>query len=144
MPGSSKKPSIDDNKDIPACYSDTHGVMTTTLFEVPGYRTVKSLGAIFGITVQSRNWGADVGGFLKSAAGGELRVFTTMMYRARNQAMDRMVGECMGRGGNAILGVRYDVVAEGVWSQVCAYGTAAVVEEIKTGEGVGVVEAERV
>ena len=54
-----------------------------------------------------------------------------MMYTARNEAMDRMVGECMGRGGNAILGVRFDIVAEGVWSQVCAYGTAALVEEVK-------------
>jgi uncharacterized protein YbjQ (UPF0145 family) len=45
--------------------------------------------------------------------------------------MDRMVGECMGRGGNAILGVRFDIVAEGVWSQVCAYGTAVLVEEMK-------------
>ena len=93
------------------------------------------LGTIYGLTVRSRNWGADLGGLLRSSVGGELRVFTTMMYSARNEAMDRMVGECMGRGGNAVLGVRMDIVAEGPWSQVCAYGTAALVEEIKD-EGV--------
>lgn len=135
LPISSKRPSVDGTKDVPACYSDTHGVMTTTLFEIPGYRIVKSLGAIFGLVVQSRNWGADLGGFLKSSVGGELSMFTKLMYTARNQSMDRMVGECMGRGGNAILGVRYDVVAEGLWSQVCAYGTAVVVEAIEDGNG---------
>lgn len=130
---SSKRGSVDDTRNIPACYSDTQGIVTSTVFEIPGYRTVKSLGMIFGLTVQSRNWGADIGGLLKSSVGGELKVFTKMMYTARNQATDRMVGECMGRGGNAILGVRYDIVAEGPWSQVCAYGTAAIVEEIKGG-----------
>ena len=134
MPGSSsKKASIDQNQDIPSCYSDTHGIMTSTTNDIAGYRTVKNLGTIFGLTVRSRNWGADIGGLLRSSVGGELQVFTNMMYTARNQAMDRMVGECMGRGGNAILGVRFDIVAEGVWSQVCAYGTAALVEELKEG-----------
>ena len=57
-----------------------------------------------------------------------------MMYTARNQATDRMVGECMGRGGNAIVGVRYDTMADGPWCQVCAYGTAVMVEQVKDGE----------
>lgn len=91
------------------------------------------LGTIYGITVRSRNWGADLGGFLKSSVGGELSVFTKMMYSGRNEAMDRMVGECMGRGGNAILGVRMDIASEGVWTQMCAYGTACVVEKLDEG-----------
>ena len=45
-----------------------------------------------------------------------------------------MVGECMGRGGNAILGVRMDIAAESVWSQICAYGTACVVEKLDEDE----------
>ena len=63
-------------------------------------------------------------------------MFTNMMYAARNQAMDRMVGECMGRGGNAILGVRFDIATEGPWCQVCAYGTAVLVEQVES-EGFG-------
>ena len=118
------------NEDYPSCYTDTHGIITTTTNDVPGYRVAKNLGTIFGITVRSRNWGADIAGSLRSAIGGELRVFTTLMYTARNEAMDRMVGECMGRGGNAILGMRFDAVAEGTWCQVCAYGTACCVEEV--------------
>ena len=92
------------------------------------------LGTIYGLTVRSRNWGADIGGFFKSSVGGELPMFTKLMYTARNEAMDRMVGECMGRGGNAILGVRMDIAAESVWSQICAYGTACVIEKIEEEE----------
>lgn len=41
----------------------------------------------------------------------------------------------MGRGGNAVLAVRFDVVAMGVCVQICAYGTACVVEESRGGGG---------
>ena len=136
MPGSSSKAAqLHNDKDIPSCYSDTHGIITTTTNDVPSHRVLKNLGTIYGLTVRSRNWGADIAGALRSSIGGELKVFTNLMYTARNQAMDRMLGECMGRGGNAILGVRFDIVAEGPWSQVCAYGTAVLVEEVKEEEG---------
>lgn len=38
--------------------------------------------------------------------GGEIGLFTRLMYGARNEAVERLVGECMGRGGNGILGLR--------------------------------------
>lgn len=111
-------------------FTDTHGVITTTMNDIPGYRIVRVLGVVYGLTVRSRNWGADIGSFMKSAVGGELKYFTTMLYSARNQAVERLVGECMGRGGNAIIAMRYDCGELKVASQVCAYGTACVVERI--------------
>lgn len=92
------------------------------------------LGTVYGLTVRARNWGADIAVLLKSSVGGEMGFFTRMMYTARNEAMDRMVGECMGRGGNAVLAVRMDIAADGPWSQICAYGTACVVEKVKEEE----------
>ncbi|KAL4890498.1 hypothetical protein BDV59DRAFT_184647 [Aspergillus ambiguus] len=50
------------------------------------------------------------------------------MYASRNEAVERLVGECMGRGGNAIIAMRFDVSSFGACSQVCAYGTACEVE----------------
>jgi uncharacterized protein YbjQ (UPF0145 family) len=114
-----------------SAFADTHGIITTTTNDVAGYRTVKTLGTVYGIVVQSRNWGADIGGLLKSSVGGELTVFTKMMYTARNTASDRMIGECMGKGGNAVLGVRFDIATENPWAQVCAYGTAVVIEPLE-------------
>ncbi len=61
------------------CFTETNGVLTTTMFDVPGYRVVKVLGAVYGLTVRSRNWAAGLGMVLKSMAGGELRWFTNMV-----------------------------------------------------------------
>jgi uncharacterized protein YbjQ (UPF0145 family) len=76
--------------------------------DIPGYRVVKVLGAIYGITVRSRNWGADIGSFLRSSVGGEIKYFTNLMYTSRNAAVERLVGECLQRGGNAIIALRFD------------------------------------
>ena len=49
------------------------------MFDVPGYRVVRVLGAVYGLTVRSRNWAAGLTMVLKSIAGGELRWFTDMV-----------------------------------------------------------------
>jgi len=117
--------------DIPACFTDTHGVITSTMNDIPGYKVKKVLGAVYGLTVRSRNWGAGLGGVAKSVVGGEIRVFTKLLYSARNEAAERMIGECMSRGGNAIIAMRFDVVDMGGFSQVCAYGTACQMEKLE-------------
>lgn len=119
-------------------FLDTHGVIISTMNDMPGYRVVKILGTIYGITVRSRNWGADIGSLLRSSVGGELKYLTNLMYTSRNSAVERLVGECMQRGGNAIIAMRFDQGQVGAWSQVCAYGTAVVVEKID-GMDVGLV-----
>lgn len=112
-------------------FTDTHGVITTTMNDIPGYRVVRVLGAVYGLTVRTRNWGADFVAGMKSIVGGEVGIFTKMMYSSRNEAIERMVGECMGRGGNAIIALRFDIGEVYNFAQVCAYGTACVVEPIE-------------
>lgn len=118
-------------RDVPSCFTDTHGVITSTMNDLPGYRVVRVLGTIYGLIVRSRNWGADIGAFVRSAVGGEIKIFTNVMYTSRNDAVERLVGECMQRGGNAIVAMRFDVSSIGAWAQICAYGTACVVEKIE-------------
>jgi len=122
---------------IPSSYVDTHGVITSTMNDIPGYRVVKVLGTVYGITVRSRNWGADIGAFLRSAVGGELGYFTNLMYKSRAESVERMVGDCMGRGGNAIIALRFDISEIHIFTQVCAYGTACIIEKIEDGKRPG-------
>ncbi|KAF4627497.1 hypothetical protein G7Y89_g10655 [Cudoniella acicularis] len=117
--------------EYPSCFVDTYGVITSTINDLPGYRVVKTLGTVYGVTVRSRNWGADIGAFLGSSVGGEIRYFTNLMYTSRNSAVERMVGECMQRGGNAIIATKFDQSEVNTFSQVCAYGTAVFVEKIE-------------
>lgn len=123
-----------ESQDLPAelsSFIDTHGVITSTMNDIPGYRVVRVLGTVYGITVRSRNWGADIGSFLKSIVGGEIRYFTNLMYTSRNSAVERLVGECLQRGGNAVIAMRFDSGEVNTFSHFCAYGTAAVVEKIE-------------
>ncbi|TDZ26548.1 UPF0145 protein [Colletotrichum orbiculare MAFF 240422] len=103
----------------------------------PGvYRVLRTLGAVYGLSVRSRNIAASLGMVIKSFAGGELRWFTTMLYDCRNDALGRVVAECKQRGGNAIICLRFDASDLGGFAQTCAYGTACVVEKIQEDEAV--------
>ena len=117
--------------DHPSCLFDTNGVITSTMNDLPGYRIVRILGTVYGLTVGSRNWGSSLGASFKSAIGGELKPFTRMLYTSRNLASERLVGECISRGGNAIIAMRYDQSSTmSDFCQVCAYGTACAVEKL--------------
>lgn len=61
------------------CFTETGGVITSTMNDIPGYRVVKVLGTVYGLTVRSRNWAAGLGMVVKSMAGGELTWFTNMV-----------------------------------------------------------------
>jgi uncharacterized protein YbjQ (UPF0145 family) len=130
----SKSASKADTLNEPHCFTDTHGVITTTMNDLPGYRIIRVLGTIYGLSVRSRNWGADIASVLKSAVGGELRYLTNMLYTGRDHAVERLVGECMTRGGNAIVAMRFGESEIMNFAQVTAYGTACVVEKIELNE----------
>ncbi|KAK9243275.1 UPF0145 domain protein [Lipomyces tetrasporus] len=99
--------------------------------DIPGYRVVRVLTTVYGLTVRSRNIIADIGAGFKSLIGGELGILTKMLYDSRNSAADKMIGECLAKGGNAIIAMRFEGgEIEGRFAEVCAYGTACVVEKI--------------
>ena len=103
---------------------------TTTTFELPGYRTVQTLGVVRGITVRSRSIvGSFVGG-LQTIVGGNITIYTELCERARQDAFDLMTQHAEQLGANAIIGVRYDAneIMAGVTEVLC-YGTAVVIEE---------------
>ncbi|KAJ6444851.1 C6 finger domain-containingprotein [Purpureocillium lavendulum] len=112
------------------CFTETEGVITTTMMDLPGYRVEKVLGTVYGISVRSRNIAASLGMVLKSFAGGELRWFTSMLYSCRNDSISRVVDECKRRGGNAIICLRFDAGDMGGFAQTAAYGTACIVRRI--------------
>jgi uncharacterized protein YbjQ (UPF0145 family) len=103
--------------------------MVTTAFELPGYRVVKSLGLVRGITVRSRSIFGTLGASLQTIVGGNITLFEDMCEQTREQALDLMMEHAAEHGANAVVGVRYDAneVMQGV-TEVIAYGTAVQVE----------------
>jgi Uncharacterized conserved protein len=109
--------------------SQTHP-LTTTAFELAGYRTVRSFGVVRGIIVRSRSIIGNIGAGLQSIFGGNITLYTTMCERAREDAFNQMIAHAGQLGANAVIGVRYDAteIAAGITEVLC-YGTAVFVEQ---------------
>jgi uncharacterized protein YbjQ (UPF0145 family) len=103
--------------------------LTTTAFELPGYRVVKSFGVVRGIIVRSRSIVGNIGAHIQSLFGGNISIYTSLCERAREDAFNEMLAHAGQLGANAVLGVRYDAteIAAGITEVLC-YGTAVYVE----------------
>ena len=108
--------------------SQTHP-LTTTTFELPGFRVVKSFGVVRGIIVRSRSIIGNIGAGIQSLFGGNISLYTSLCERAREDAFNQMIAHAGELGANAVIGVRYDAteVATGITEVLC-YGTAVSVE----------------
>ena len=100
-------------------------MIVTTMNEIPGREVEEVYGEVMGLTVRSRNFGAQIGAGLKSLVGGELRGMTKALADSRQQVIDRMIEEAEAKGANAIVAMRFDTSEMGAnWTEICAYGTA--------------------
>lgn len=105
--------------------------MVTTAFDFPGYRIVKHLGLVRGLTVRSRSIVGNFAAGLQTLVGGNITVYTELCEHARQEAYELLIQHAQQMGANAVIGMRYDAneVMEGV-TEVLAYGTAVVIEPI--------------
>jgi uncharacterized protein YbjQ (UPF0145 family) len=110
--------------------SQTHP-LTTTTFELPGYRAVKSFGVVRGIVVRSRSIVGNFGAHIQSLFGGNISLYTSLCERARGDAFNQMITHAGELGANAVVGVRYDATEIGAGiTEVLCYGTAVYVERV--------------
>jgi len=110
--------------------SQTHP-LTTTAFELPGYRIVKSFGVVRGIIVRSRSIIGNIGAAVQSLFGGNISLYTSLCERAREDAFQQMLAHGGELGANAVIGVRYDATEIGAGiTEVLCYGTAVSVEPV--------------
>jgi uncharacterized protein YbjQ (UPF0145 family) len=99
--------------------------MTTSAFEIPGFRTTRSLGIVRGIVVRSRSVLGTIGASLQTLVGGDITLFTELCEKTREDAFERMLQHAAQAGADGVIGVRYDAteVMQGVTEVLC-YGTA--------------------
>ncbi|NLO75187.1 MAG: YbjQ family protein [candidate division WS1 bacterium] len=104
-------------------------VWVTTANSFEGYRVVRYLGIVRGITARSRGALGQMGASFQRIVGGNITLYTEMCEHAREEAFQLMCQHAIEKGANAILAMRYDAteVDQGV-AEVLAYGTAAIIE----------------
>ena len=105
--------------------------MTSTAFTLDGYRIVKSLGVVRGLTVRSRSIIGNIGASLQTLVGGNITLFTSLCEKTRAESFEKMMSHAEEIGGNGAVGVRYDAteVMQGVTEVLC-YGTAVFAERV--------------
>lgn len=106
-------------------------LLITTSTSLEGYRIVKQLGLVRGITVRSHSIVGNIAGSFMTIFGGKNAIYTELCERAREEAYQLMMEHGREMGCNAIINMRYDAndVMSGL-TEVLAYGTAVVVEKI--------------
>jgi uncharacterized protein YbjQ (UPF0145 family) len=99
--------------------------MITTSIELDGYRIVRNLGVVRGITVRSRSVLGNFAGGLQTLFGGQISIYIDLCEKTREEAFQYMMQHAAERGANAVINMRYDAneVMNGV-TEVLAYGTA--------------------
>jgi uncharacterized protein YbjQ (UPF0145 family) len=103
--------------------------MTTTTFELEGYKVSKNLGIVRGIVVRSRSIVGNMAAGFQTLFGGNITVYTNLCEQAREESYTLLLEHAERLGANAIIGVRYDAteLAAGI-AEVLCYGTAIVAE----------------
>ena len=106
-------------------------MIVTTTNELEGYRIVRHIGVVRGLTVRSRSVVGNIGAAIQILFGGTISVYTRLAEETRQEAFDLMMKHAEEAGANAILAMRYDAneIASAV-TEVLAYGTAVVVAKV--------------
>jgi len=105
--------------------------LITTAFTIDGYRIVRSLGLVRGITVRSRSIIGNIGAGIQTIFGGNITLLQELCEKTRQESYLILLQHAQELGANAVIGMRYDAneVMTGV-TEVLAYGTAVVVEKV--------------
>ena len=96
-----------------------------TTSSIEGKPILETLGLVRGNTIQARHLGHDVMAGLRNIVGGEIKDYTVMLDKARDQAIERMMNQAEKSGANAIVSVRFTTsqTMSGA-AEILAYGTA--------------------
>jgi uncharacterized protein YbjQ (UPF0145 family) len=101
---------------------------TSTTFEIPGFRTTRSLGIVRGITVRTRSLPMTIVGSLRMLFGGRAGIFSTLCESAREESFQLMLAHARQIGANGVVAIRYDTGPMVGAAEVLCYGTAVLVE----------------
>ncbi|KAG9199980.1 hypothetical protein G6514_007683 [Epicoccum nigrum] len=113
----------------------TPAILTSTTPTLPGYTTVRLIGAIHGTATLTHKVPKS---FIKSLSSsisqswGEPKPLTQVLYQARDQAIERMTKDAIEKGANAVVGLQIRETEVMGCVVVSVSATACLVEKEKT------------
>src|SRR3954470_7728467 len=94
----------------------SHDPWITTANSFEGYKVVRYLGVVRGLTVRSASAIGNFTAGLQALVGGNVAAYTKLAEHSRAEAYDLMVSHAAQIGANAVIAMRYDAteVANGM------------------------------
>jgi uncharacterized protein YbjQ (UPF0145 family) len=101
--------------------------MVVTTPTLPGYRVMKVLGAVTGLTVRTRGVGGKFVAGIEGMFGGEVTSYSSEAEKARKESL---INKAKAMGANAVIAADFETsdILQGTATLFSAYGTAVVVE----------------
>lgn len=97
----------------------------STTETIDGKEIAETIGTVRGNTVRARNVGRDFTQRMRNLVGGEMKAYTTLLSKSREQAEARMIEAAEEVGADAVVGVRFETSGiAGTGAEMLAYGTA--------------------
>jgi uncharacterized protein YbjQ (UPF0145 family) len=111
-------------------------VIIVTTPELAGYKIVKVLGIVHGLTVRTRGVGGKFVAGIEGVFGGEVTSYTSECEKARNESLKRLIENAKRIGANAVIGADFETsdILQGTATLFSAYGTAIIAKPIEKEE----------
>ena len=108
-------------------------MMVVTTPTLPGYRVVRVLGVVTGLTVRTRGVGGKFVAGIEGMFGGEVTSYSSEAEKARKESLQRLIDKAKTIGANAVIGTDFETsdILQGTATLFSAYGTAVIVEPAK-------------
>jgi len=92
---------------------------------VAGKKVIETLGIVRGSIIKARWFGRDIAASLKTIIGGEIKSYTDLLTKTRDEAVQRMIADAIRKKADAVINVRFATsdVMQGA-AEILAYGTA--------------------
>ena len=74
-------------------------MLVVTTNDLPGYRVVRHLGLVRGLTVRSRSVVGNVGAAIQTFFGGNISIYQRLCEQTRQEAYDLLVAHAAQMGG---------------------------------------------
>lgn len=111
-------------------------IMVVTTPYITGYRIVRVIGPVYGMTIRSRGVGGKFVAGIQSVFGGEITSYVSELENARKESLQRLKQHARATGGNAVLSTDFETsdILQSSAIAFSAYGTSVVIEPVGLNE----------
>lgn len=107
-------------------------ILLTTSSNFEGYKIKKYCGVKSGSVVLGTGFLSELSASISDIGGWENDRMVNKIEEAKSKATEKLINACIGVGGNAIIGIEYDIMTIGVnMIVVSANGTSVLIEKME-------------